>query len=191
MCIRDSDGGGQRGMYRAVNDLILPTAKTMGDGHACAYGQTDEEVDEQTGNGTGGAHCGDGHAAAELPHHHEISRVEQQLQKTGQNNGDGISVSYTHLDVYKRQGYRRGLVQRHGAPEMGAFQVVLAGVDGGSDDPCFFVVNAVKCTIVGEIFQKDSLADILCVAGLFLSLIHISFSSKRLLERVEMTLLIS
>ena len=77
-------------MYRAVNDLILPTAKAMGDGHACAYGQTDEEVDEQTGNGTGGAHCGDGHAAAELPHHHEISRVEQQLQKTGQNNGDGI-----------------------------------------------------------------------------------------------------
>ena len=76
-------------MHSAVNDLIFPAAKAVGDGHARAYGQADEEIDQQTGNGTGSAHRGDGHAAAELPHHHKVSRVEKQLQNTGQNKGNG------------------------------------------------------------------------------------------------------
>ena len=66
-------------MHSAVNDLIFPAAKAVGDGHARAYGQADEEIDQQTGNGTGSAHRGDGYAAAELPHHHEVRRVEKQL----------------------------------------------------------------------------------------------------------------
>ena len=67
-------------MHGTVHHLILPAAETVGHGHARTNGQADEEVDHQIGNSAGGAYGCDGHAAAEPPDHHQVCRVEQQLQ---------------------------------------------------------------------------------------------------------------
>lgn len=54
-------------MHSAVNDLIFPAAKAVGDGHAAPTDQANEEIDQQTGNGTGSTHRGDVHAPQNCP----------------------------------------------------------------------------------------------------------------------------
>ena len=79
------------GVDGAMHILILPTAQRVGHGNTGTYGQTDEQVDHQHGDGTGGTHCRQRDTAAEAAYDDQIGSVEQQLQKTGQDNGNGIT----------------------------------------------------------------------------------------------------
>ena len=70
--------------------VLVPAAQGMGHGDAGAYAETDEEVYNQIGDGAGGAHRRHGHAAAPAADNHQVRRVEEQLQKTGEDNRNGI-----------------------------------------------------------------------------------------------------
>ena len=84
-------------------------------------------------------------------------------------------VSYTHLDVYKRQlqhlpmvgghggGQLRQGIQRDGAGAKKTFEQVPAGVDRHPNEPGLFMLLAFKDGGAEHIFQKYRLKDVLCV----------------------------
>ena len=82
--------GGDGGMNRPVDGLKLMAAQTVGNGDTGTYGQADEEVHHQIGEGIGGTYGCHGNTAAEPAYHHQIGGVEQKLQHTGEDNGNGI-----------------------------------------------------------------------------------------------------
>ena len=95
-----------RRMDRLPNCSILPAADAVGHGHTRTYGQSDEQIDDQIGNGTGGPHRRHRHTAAVPPNHHQIRRVKEKLQDAGQHNGNGIrhngpdQGAVEHIDLF-------------------------------------------------------------------------------------------
>ena len=73
-------GGRQGGVHRIAHHGVLTAAETMGNAYARAHRQTDKEVYQQVGDGSGGAHGGHTDAAAETAYNHKIGGVEQQLE---------------------------------------------------------------------------------------------------------------
>ena len=82
--------GGQGRMDGVVDHGIFPAAQGVGHRNTGTHGKTYEEIDHQIGDGTGGTHGSHTDTAAETADDHQIGSVEQQLQKAGQDDGDGI-----------------------------------------------------------------------------------------------------
>ena len=83
-------GGGQGGVDGIVNHRIFLAAKTMSNGNTGTHRKADEKVHQQIGDGTGGTHGSYADTAAEPSHNDQIRRIEQKLQKAGEDDGDGI-----------------------------------------------------------------------------------------------------
>ena len=97
--------GGENGsMYGLVQILTLACPVIPGHQHVHADGQAHKQVDNQHIQGTGGAHRRQGLVPGKAAHHHNIRRVEQQLQHPGEG-------------------------QRHGEPHQLAQQRALCHVD--------------------------------------------------------------
>ena len=98
-------GGQQGGMDGIANHRVLPAAEAMGNTNTRAHGQPDEEIHHQVGQRAGGAYGGDTDAATEPAYHDQVGGVEQQLQKAGQDNGDGITD-----DARKQRAFQHTLI---------------------------------------------------------------------------------
>ena len=77
-------------MYRPVDGVILLAAYAVGNGYSSAYGKSDKQIDDEGGDGTGGANSAYRYASPESANDHEVGRVEQKLQNAGKDNGDGV-----------------------------------------------------------------------------------------------------
>ena len=96
----------KRRVNRAVNHLVLPAANGVRYAHACSHRQADEQIDNQIGNGTGNTHRRHGDAAAKATNHHQVRRIEQQLQIAGQDNGDGIAENAPSQRAFQHIPFR-------------------------------------------------------------------------------------
>ena len=91
------------------NCRLIPEL-TVGNAHARADGQADKKVHHQVGNGAGGADGCHADAAAEAAHDYQIGGVEQQLEETGENDGNGKADdagkqrSFQHTLIWTGQG---------------------------------------------------------------------------------------
>ena len=73
-----------------VGTFLLPAADGMGHGHTGANGKSHKQIDDQIGDRAGGTHGGDGNTAAETAHNDQVCRIKQQLEYTGENDGDRV-----------------------------------------------------------------------------------------------------
>ena len=90
------DGTGQGGMDDAGCGLIIACAHRLCRSNTGTNGKTHEKVDHQCGNGSGRTHRRNGNTSAEPSHHHQVGCVEENLQKTGDRNGDGEEEDVLH-----------------------------------------------------------------------------------------------
>jgi len=88
------DAADQRRRQGSVNGVvhhgIFPAAQRVGDGNACANGKSYEEVDHQIGDGSGSSHSSNTDTAAEPSHDYQVGSVKEELEKTCQDNGNGV-----------------------------------------------------------------------------------------------------
>ena len=88
-------------MDRTADGLVILAPQTMGDGNARAYGQTDEQVNDQVGDGACGTDGGYGNAAAETAYDYKVGGVEQKLQNTREHDGNGVEN-----DIAKQRAFQ-------------------------------------------------------------------------------------
>ena len=67
-------------MYGFLDVLLRLHTEVLGDDHAAAGGQAQEQIDDQVVERAGGTNGGHGVPARELAEHDDIGRVEQQLE---------------------------------------------------------------------------------------------------------------
>ena len=82
---REQDGR----VYRPEHPVGVLAADLPGNKHVGAHGDAEKQVDQQVDHRAVGADGGQGCAAAELAHHHDIGGVDQKLQHTRQHQRNG------------------------------------------------------------------------------------------------------
>ena len=78
------------GNYCAVHRFAILCAQAVCDRDARTDRKTDEQVDDQVCDRAGSADCRNGYAAAESAHNDQIGCVEQQLQKTCEDDWNSV-----------------------------------------------------------------------------------------------------
>ena len=77
-------------MYDTLGFLMLLATQSVGYRDTGAYGKTNEQVDNQIDQRTCGADCCHRKAAPIAAYNYQVCSVKQQLQQTGQNDGNGV-----------------------------------------------------------------------------------------------------
>ena len=113
------------GVHRLAQALPVARAGIAGRQNIGAHGQSHEQVHHQVDEGGVGAHGGQGVVSGEFAHHHDIRRVEQQLQHAGahQRQGEG-------------QYFRQQLTAAH-------VDLIAAGTGHGWVPPCIFFIDLI------------------------------------------------
>ena len=76
-------------MDRAVDGLLVPAAHGMRHSNTGTHGQADKEINDEIGDGIGGANGGQVDLSPGT-YHHQVCSIEQQLQQAGEDNGNSI-----------------------------------------------------------------------------------------------------
>ena len=118
--------GGVHGVLYAV--LVL-CAKAAGSYDVRAQREPNEQVHQQIDQGTVGADCGQRGAAGKAAHHHNVCRVEQQLQNAGCSQRNG---KQNDLLQHRAAGQVSGTVcpgLRHGVTRLLEMFLISESVD--------------------------------------------------------------
>ena len=105
------EGRRERGMHRAVNHVVVPRADTLGNQNAGAHGKAHEQVHDQVDQSAGSTYRRHGFLACVAANHHQVCGVEQQLQKTRCNDGQGVK----HYFLKKRPCAKIGRAANRGS----------------------------------------------------------------------------
>ena len=76
-------------MYRLAHLFFFTGAVVAGHQYIGAHRKADEHIDDQVDQSAGGAHGGQGLAAGEAAHHHNVCCVKEKLQDAGEHQWEG------------------------------------------------------------------------------------------------------